>query len=152
MNKLVACLAAIVLTIAAVAPATAQLPPPLGGSLIVTLTSPGQGSTVQGTIPVSASVSIVGSLTVSRVDFFANGNLIGADSAAPYSISWDTRTVGNGSHTLTAVAQDALGVRWTSNAVSVTVANDITRPTVTINQATAQADPSSASPINFTIV
>jgi Bacterial Ig domain/Bacterial Ig-like domain len=141
------------LTIAAVAPASAQLlPPPPSGSLIVTLTSPGQGSTVQGTVPVSASVSVVGSLTVSRVDFFADGNFIGVDAAAPYSMSWNTRNVGNGSHTLRAVAQDALGVRWTSNAVSITVANDITRPTVTINQAAGQADPASASPISFSIV
>src|SRR5207249_726412 len=62
------------------------------------------------------------------------------------------RTVGNGSHNLAAVAQDVLGVRWTSNSLNVTVANDITRPTVTINQAVGQADPTSASPINFTAV
>ena len=29
---------------------------------------------------------------------------------------------------------------------------DITSPTVTINQAAGQADPTSASPINFTVV
>src|SRR5439155_1313325 len=39
-----------------------------------------------------------------------------------------------------------------SNPVTVTVSNDITRPTVTINQAAGQADPTSTSPINFTSV
>ena len=104
------------------------------GSLIVTMTSPGSGSTVSGTVPVSASVSIVGLLTVSRVDFFRDGNLIGRDSAAPYSVSWNTTSTNNGSHTLTAVATDILGVRWNSAPVTVTVSNgpppDTTPPSV----------------------
>src|SRR5205814_2886747 len=37
------------------------------GSLIVTITSPADGSPVSGTVPVNASVSIIGSLTVSQV-------------------------------------------------------------------------------------
>jgi hypothetical protein len=134
-------------------PALAQLLPPLPiGSLIVTVTSPASGATIRDTIPVNASVSIVGSLTVANVEFFVDGNFIGSDSTASYSVSWNTRNVGNGSHSLTAVARDALGVRWTSNPVTVTVANDITRPTVTINQAAGQADPTNAAPINFTVV
>src|SRR5437879_6398954 len=110
-------------------PAQAQL-----GSLVVTVTSPASGSTVSGTVPVSASVSIVGSLTVSRVDFYRDGNLIGSDSAAPYSVSWNTTSTNNGSHTLTAVATDVLGARWNSDPVTVTVSNgpppDTTPPSV----------------------
>src|SRR5438477_10218050 len=104
------------------------------GSLIVTITSPADGSPVSGTVPVNASVSIVGSLTVSQVQFYRDGNLIGSDSAAPYSVSWNTTSTNNGSHTLTAVATDVLGVRWNSNPVTVTVSNgpppDTTPPTV----------------------
>jgi Big-like domain-containing protein len=137
--------------------ASAQILPPLpGGSLIVTITSPSSGATVSGTIPVNASVSIIGTLTVSRVEFFRDGNFIGSDSGAPYSVSWNTTTVGNGSHTLVAVGVDILGVRWNSNPVTVTVSNgpppDTTPPSVTINQAAGQADPTTASPINFTVV
>ena len=36
------------------------------------------------------------------------------DSSAPYSVSWDTRLIANGSHTLTAVARDAAGNTTTS--------------------------------------
>src|SRR6266513_1065956 len=93
------------------------------GSLIVTITSPGSGSPVSGTVPVSASVSIVGALTVSQVQFYRDGNLIGSDSASPYSVSWNTTSTNNGSHALTAVATDILGVRWNSNTVTVTVSN-----------------------------
>src|SRR5258708_13898408 len=94
------------------------------GSLIVTMTSPASGSTVSGTVPVSASVSIVGALTVSSVQFRLDGGNLGApDTSAPYSVSWNTTTTGNGSHTLTAVARDLLGIQYTSNAVTVTVSN-----------------------------
>src|SRR5438034_1299857 len=130
-------------------PAQAQL-----GSLIVNVTSPASGSTVSGTVPVTASVTIVGALTVAGVQFKLDGNNLGAeDTSAPYSVPWNTTTASNGSHTLTAVARDGLlGTLWTSNPVTVTVSNDITRPTVTINQAAGQADPTTASPINFTAV
>ncbi len=129
-------------------PAQAQL-----SSLIVTITSPADGSPVSGTIPVTASVTIVGALTVAGVQFKLDGNNLGAeDTTAPYSVSWDTTTTSNASHTLTAVARDSLGMLWTSDPVTVTVFNDTTQTSVTIDQAAGQADPTSASPINFTAV
>src|SRR6266853_1368328 len=130
--------AALLVFVGSAAPqALAQLP---GGSLIVTITSPGSGSTVANTVPVSASVSVVGSLTVASVQFKLDGANLGAlDTSAPYSVSWNTTTAGNGSHTLTAVARDILGVQCTSAPVKVTVNNappppppDTTPPTVSI--------------------
>ena len=94
------------------------------GSLIVTMTSPANGSTGSGVVPVSASVTIIGLLTVQSVQFQLDGaNLGAADTSAPYSVSWDTTTAGNGSHTLTAVARSVLGLQFTSNPVTVTVSN-----------------------------
>ena len=93
-------------------------------SVMVTITSPQSGDTVSGTIPVNASVSIIGLLTVQGVQFKLDGANLGAeDTSAPYSISWDTRTAANGSHTLTAVARDSLGMHYTSAPVTVTVSN-----------------------------
>ena len=110
-------------------PAEAQF----GGSLIVTVTSPASGSTVSGTVPVTASVTSVGALTVAGVQFKLDGNNLGAeDTTAPYSVPWDTTTASNGSHTLTAVARDSLGMLWTSDPVTVTVFNDTTPPAVSI--------------------
>jgi len=111
-------------------PAQAQLGT---GSLIVTVTSPASGSTVSGTVPVTASVTSVGALTVAGVQFKLDGNNLGAeDTTAPYSVSWNTTTASNGSHTLTAVARDSLGMLWTSDPVTVTVFNDTTPPAVSI--------------------
>jgi len=66
------------------------------------------------------------------VQLLLDGAPIGApDTTAPYSISWDSTAVANGTHTLSARAADAAGNAKTATAVTVTVANaDTTAPTV----------------------
>jgi hypothetical protein len=127
-------------------PAWAQLLPPLpGGSLKVTITDPTSGSTVGGTVTVSASVSIVGSLTVAGVQFQLDGANLGAeDTSAPYSVSWNTTTASDGKYRLRAAARDLLGLQFTSATVTVTVSNDTTPPTVSIT-APANGDPVSGT-------
>jgi hypothetical protein len=106
--------------------------PALPGSLVVNITSPGSNSIVAGTVTVTASVSPLGAL-VRGVQFQLDGvNLGGEDRSAPYSVSWDTRKVSNGSHTLTAIATDALGIRFVSSPVHPTVFNDVSSPEVRI--------------------
>src|SRR6266576_2530068 len=133
--------------------ALGQLLPPLPlpvGSLIVNMASPASGSTVSNTVTVSASVSIVGSLTVQGVQFRLDGaNLGGQDNSAPYSVSWNTTTASNGWHTLSAVARDLLGLEFTSDSVTVNVSNgpppDTTRPSVGITS------PANGSTVSNTI-
>jgi hypothetical protein len=98
----------------------------------VSITAPAGGSTVSGTVTVSADASDnVGVVGVQFKDGAAN---IGAeDTTSPYSVSWNTTAVADGSHTLTAVARDAAGNITTSAGVSVTVDNpdpDTTPPSV----------------------
>ena len=52
-------------------------------------------------------------------------NLGAEDTTAPYTISWDTTTASNGSHTVYAVARDAAGNSTNSTAVTVTLSNRI---------------------------
>jgi hypothetical protein len=71
------------------------------------------------------------------VQFKLDGVNLGAeDTAAPYSVNWDTTGATNGTHTLTAVARDAAGNSTTSAAITVTVSNagnaDGTPPTVAL--------------------
>lgn len=99
------------------------------GSLVVTITSPASGSAVNGTIPVNASVSSLG-IGVAGVQFTLDGVNLGAeDTSAPYSVPWNTTTTSDGSHTLVAIARDALGVQFSSNPVTVRVANGAPPPT-----------------------
>ena len=109
------------------------------GSPVVTIDSPASGSTVVGTIMVRARVSSAGAL-VAGVQFQLDGANLGAeDTTAPYEIPWDTTTTGNGLHTLTAVARDALGLRYTSDPVRVTVSNQISTSTGTRFEETSLA-------------
>lgn len=99
----------------------------------VAISSPASGATVQGTVAVSATAS--DNVGVSKVEFYRNNVLFAASNSAPYSFSWNTTTVSNGSYTLMAKAYDAAGNVGQSGNVTVTVSNpvpDTTAPTVSI--------------------
>ena len=98
----------------------------------VSLTAPANGASVSGSITVTASAS--DSVGVVGVQFRVDGVNFGTeDTSSPYSRTWDSSTVGNGTHSLTAVARDAAGNSTTSAARSVTVSNgDSQAPTVSL--------------------
>ena len=103
------------------------------------ITAPPNGATVNGTVAVSANAS--DNRGVAGVQFTVDGaNLGPEDTTSPYSTNWNTTTVGNGAHSLTAVARDTAGNTAGSPAVSVTVANsDSTPPTVDLTAPPAGA-------------
>jgi hypothetical protein len=112
--------------------ATSQSPSPDTIPPTVSITFPASNANVSGSITVSANAS--DNVGVSGVQFKLDGNNLGAeDTTSPYSTSWNTTSVANGSHTLTATARDAAGNRTTSTAVTVTVNNttsDTTAPII----------------------
>lgn len=58
------------------------------------------------------------------VTFYSDGQKIGTeDTAYNYKVTWDTTTVTNGTHVLTAVSRDAAGNSTTSSPVTVNVQN-----------------------------
>jgi RHS repeat-associated protein len=60
---------------------------------------------------------------VDQVEFLVDGQLVGSDTTSPFSLTWDSHTVANGTHSLTARATDDAGNVTTSSAVSVDVKN-----------------------------
>ncbi|WP_434388897.1 S8 family serine peptidase [Melittangium boletus] len=86
-----------------------------------TLTSPAGGATVSGTTTLSASAS--DNVGVTKVEFYVGTSLVGSATAAPYSASWNTSALADGTYALTTKAYDAAGNVGTSSAVSVTVRN-----------------------------
>jgi hypothetical protein len=87
------------------------------------------GSGVQrGTIPLSASASD-NSGTVSRVEFRVRGVLVATDTTAPYSASFDTTSLADGSATIQATAVDAAS---NSTAISSTVVIDNSAPSLNV--------------------
>jgi len=112
----------------------------------VSITAPAGGSTVSGSVPVSANAS--DNVAVVGVQFKVDGANLGAEiTASPYALTWNTLAqTANGVHTLTAVARDAAGNSTTSAAVSVTVNNvDNTPPTVSMTAPASGATVAGAS-------
>ncbi len=88
----------------------------------VSLTAPAAGATVSGSVPISA---IAGdNMGVAGVQFRVDGGPVGAEvTRSPWTTSWSTVGVAQGSHTLTATARDASGNTTTSAPISVQVSN-----------------------------
>ena len=101
----------------------------------VSLTSPTNGTTVSGTINLSATAT--DNIGVAGVQFKVDGTILGTeDTTYPYSVSLNTTTISNGSHTITATARDGANNSAVSGAVTITVSNtavDTIKPTVSIS-------------------
>ncbi len=109
-------------TSASVTVNVSNAPPPETTAPTVAITAPANGATVAGAINVTANAS--DNVGVVSVVFKLDGGDPGIeDTTAPYSVSWNTTTTSNGSHTLTAVARDAAGNTATSASVAVSVSN-----------------------------
>jgi hypothetical protein len=94
----------------------------------VSITAPAASAQVTNTVTVTADAA--DDVAVAGVQFMLDGSALGSeDTTAPYSVSWDTTTIGNGNHTLTARARDSLN-QTTSAGVTVTVQNTDPRATL----------------------
>ena len=109
-----------------------------------TLTSPSSGAFLKGTVPFSANAFDPGS--INRVEFLINGGVVGTDTTAPYSMSWNSATVPDGARTVSARAFDNQGASF-SQSVSVTVDN--TLPAVSITAGPSGSVGSSSATFSF---
>ncbi len=80
-------------------------------------------SGTSGTITLSASAA--DNVGVSKVEFYVDNALKGTDTTAPYSMTLDSNTLSNASHSLVARAYDAAGNVTPSTAVSFTINNPV---------------------------
>jgi hypothetical protein len=86
----------------------------------VALTSPANGATVSGTVTIAADAADAGG--VASVEFFANNQFLGRDTAAPFTLAWDTSSYQGQTLSLRARAFDTAGNMAESATRSVTVA------------------------------
>ncbi|MBA4180762.1 MAG: peptidase S8 [Anaerolinea sp.] len=109
------------------------------------ISAPASSSVVTGTVTATAVAS--DNVGVTKVEFYVDGALKGTATASPYSTSWNTTVVADGSHSLTAKAYDAAGNSASSALVTVSVQNlavDSTPPTVSITAPASGATVSGA--------
>jgi hypothetical protein len=104
----------------------------------VSITFPSEGTTVSGTVMVSAAAS--DNAAVAGVQFLMDGNNLGVeDTVAPYAISFSANSFSAGAHVLTARARDTSNnTALSANRNIVTALPDTTFPSVSMT-APAQA-------------
>jgi plastocyanin len=95
----------------------------------VTLTAPASGATFLTTDSITFSATASDNGSVTKVEFFSDGNLVGTDTVSPYSV---LATLTAGSHSITAKATDNAGAATTSAAVTITVNAPNQPPTVSL--------------------
>jgi hypothetical protein len=80
-------------------PVTVESQPPT-----VTINTPAAGATVSGVIPIQVTATDNNSIT--SVAIYVDNVLRAVETTAPYTWNFDTTTIANGTHTLTALAYD----------------------------------------------
>ncbi|WP_240623927.1 Ig-like domain-containing protein [Ahniella affigens] len=105
-----------------------------GGDTTAPTVSASEAGT-SGTITLSATAS--DNVGVTNVEFYIDNVLRGSDNTSPYSITFNSANLANGSHSLTAKAYDAASNVGTSTAVNFSISNttaDTTPPTATASE------------------
>ena len=115
-------------------------------NLAVQVTSPTNSTSVSGkAVNLAASASSTDGVT--SVQFAVDGKNIGTPvTSAPYATTWDSTTVTNGTHTITATALDSDGQTLTSSAVTVTVNNPVSAGTNLIPNPSVETSTNGTTP------
>jgi hypothetical protein len=97
----------------------------------VGISSPANGSTVAGVVPVQGSAT--DNVGVVSIQLVVDGTPGATTSSSPFSFNWNSSLASNGNHTLTVKASDAAGnVGQALTTVNVSNQTDTTPPTVSI--------------------
>jgi DNA-binding beta-propeller fold protein YncE len=101
---------------------------------LVSISSPAAGTilTAPATLTITANATDRDG-TITKVDFYSGGTLLGTDAASPYAFTWSN--VAAGSYSLTVRAIDIAGTTTASSAVSVVVKGATVAPTITTQPA-----------------
>jgi len=110
-----------------------------------TATASESGTT--GTITLSATAT--DNVGVTKVEFYIDGALVGSDTTSPYSVTYNSANLANGTHSLVAKAYDAAGNIGSSTAVSFTTSNTSTG--TTFNEAESNNTRATANVVGDTV-
>ena len=86
----------------------------------VSISGPGKGATVSGTVQVAGTAT--DNVGVTSIQLSVDGQVIASSSSSPFLFSWNTAGYTNAAHTITVSASDAAGNVGTAS-ISVTVSN-----------------------------
>jgi hypothetical protein len=111
---------------------TTDPPPDDETAPITSITSPSNGATVSGIVPVTASAS--DNVGVTHVEFQLNGGFLDDDTTAPYETQLDTSLLASGQYSLSSRAFDAAGNVGISSAITINIpSGDTQSPAVSLS-------------------
>lgn len=113
----------------------------------VTINSPSLGATVSGTTTVTATVT--DDTGVSKVEFYVDNTLQATNTTTPYSFSWDTSKLTDGSHSISVKAYDPTG-NIGMESISVNIKNADSSAPTTPTDVTATANSSTQVTLTWT--
>jgi peptidoglycan/xylan/chitin deacetylase (PgdA/CDA1 family) len=90
----------------------------------VSITSPVNGSTVAGTVPINVNAS--DNVAVDHLDYIIDGTVVSQETDGFRTYSWFTRNLSNGPHTIAVRAVDPSGNATTTSPIAVNVSNSLT--------------------------
>lgn len=103
----------------------------------IAITYPVDGSTVIGEITITADAADDNAVT--QVDFYIDASLLGSDTETPYEWLWDSTTVADDLHAISATAIDAISQIGTDSII-ITVDNMLDEGTMHIGDITFKSD------------
>src|SRR6266568_2483818 len=90
----------------------------------VSIKSPTSGSTVAGTVSITANAS--DNVSVDHLDYLVDGAVVSSETDGFNTYSWYTRNIPNGAHTIAVRAVDPSGNATTTSPITVYVSNSQT--------------------------
>lgn len=87
----------------------------------INLTQPANGSTVSGNVATTYNISDTGD--TAKVELLVDSKSVATNTNSPFGITWDSRSVADGSHTLQARLTDKDGNNSVSQTITVSVDN-----------------------------
>lgn len=114
----------------------------------VYLSSPTNNATYYSpaALSIQAAAAATGTATIAKVEFYANGTLIGTSTSAPYGVSWTGISVGT--YAISAVVTDSNGLTATSATRNITYASP--NPVVSITAPSNRSTYSAPATVAFT--
>ncbi len=94
----------------------------VSSSPTASITTPSNGTTVSGTVPINISAS--DSVSITNVNLLVDNTVVKSITQSPWNCNWNSASVANGTHTLEAKVYDAAGNVGVSKNISITVHNN----------------------------
>jgi hypothetical protein len=91
-----------------------------GGDVTVSL-GDGDGGVFSGKVMIQLIAATPSA--IAKIEALVDGNAVGTATEAPFGVAWDSASVGNGAHTVSARSHDRAGGTMTTAGLAITTSN-----------------------------